>query len=55
MPLMIAVASRGGMGGGDIKLAAMMGAFLGWPQTAVALLVAFVSVKLSMRVASGRM
>ena len=40
--LMIAVASRGGMGGGDIKLAAMMGAFLGWPQTAVALLVAFV-------------
>lgn len=26
----IAVASRGGMGGGDIKLAAMIGAFLGW-------------------------
>ena len=26
----IAWASRGGMGGGDIKLAAMLGAFLGW-------------------------
>jgi len=30
------------MGGGDIKLAAMMGAFLSWPATAVALLLAFV-------------
>lgn len=38
----IAVASRGGMGGGDIKLAAMMGAFLGWPATLVAVLSAFV-------------
>lgn len=38
---LIAVASRGGMGGGDVKLAAMLGAFLGWPGVAVALLVAF--------------
>ncbi len=39
--LLIAVLSRGGMGGGDIKLAAMMGAFLQWPAIAVALLLAF--------------
>ena len=26
----MAVVSRGGMGGGDIKLIAMMGAFFGW-------------------------
>src|SRR3989454_7858172 len=39
--LLIAVVSHGGMGGGDIKLAAMMGAFLSWPATAVALLLAF--------------
>ncbi len=39
--LLIAIVSRGGMGGGDIKLAAMMGAFLGWPAIAVALLLAF--------------
>jgi leader peptidase (prepilin peptidase) / N-methyltransferase len=35
----VAVASRGGMGGGDIKLIAMIGAFLGWKQ---ALLTIFV-------------
>ena len=29
----VATASRGGMGGGDIKLIAMIGAFLGWKQT----------------------
>jgi len=39
--LLIALLSRGGMGGGDIKLAVVMGAFLGWPSIAVALLVAF--------------
>lgn len=38
---LIAIASRGGMGGGDVKLAAMMGAFLGWPTIAFALLLAF--------------
>lgn len=37
----IAVASRGGMGGGDIKLAAVMGLFLGLKLTAVALFLAF--------------
>jgi leader peptidase (prepilin peptidase)/N-methyltransferase len=41
--LLIAILSRGGMGGGDIKLAAMMGAFLSWPAVAVALLLAFTS------------
>lgn len=39
--LLIAIVSGGGMGGGDIKLAAMMGAFLGWPRIAVGLLFAF--------------
>lgn len=38
---LIAIASRGGMGGGDVKLAAMMGAFLGWPTIAFAVLLAF--------------
>jgi leader peptidase (prepilin peptidase)/N-methyltransferase len=39
--LLIAVVSRGGMGGGDIKLAAVMGAFLGWPVVAAALFLSF--------------
>ncbi len=38
--LLIAVVSRGGMGGGDIKLAAMIGAFLGPAAAAVALFLA---------------
>jgi leader peptidase (prepilin peptidase)/N-methyltransferase len=38
--LAIAVVSRGGMGGGDVKLAAMIGAFLGMPGTVVALFLA---------------
>jgi leader peptidase (prepilin peptidase)/N-methyltransferase len=36
----IIVASRGGMGGGDLKLAAMLGAFLGWKVMLLAVLVA---------------
>ncbi|MGH2374034.1 MAG: prepilin peptidase [bacterium] len=39
--LAIVVLSRGGMGGGDVKLAALMGVFLGWPSIAVALFLAF--------------
>ena len=35
----IIVASRGGMGAGDMKLGAMLGAFLGWKITLFALLV----------------
>ncbi len=39
--LLIAVASRGGMGGGDIKLAAVMGLYLGWKYLLLALFLAF--------------
>jgi len=38
---LIAVVSRGGMGGGDVKLAAVMGAFLGWPVIAAGLFISF--------------
>ncbi len=40
--LAIAFVSRGGMGGGDIKLSAVMGLYLGWQKVLVALLVSFV-------------
>jgi leader peptidase (prepilin peptidase)/N-methyltransferase len=36
----IIIFSRGGMGGGDMKLGAMLGAFLGWQQVLLAILVA---------------
>jgi len=39
--LLIAVVSKGGMGGGDIKLSAVMGLYLGWQGVLVALLIAF--------------
>ena len=38
----VIVLSRGGMGGGDLKLGAMLGAFLGWKALLVALFVAVV-------------
>jgi leader peptidase (prepilin peptidase)/N-methyltransferase len=40
--LLVIVASGGGMGGGDVKLGAMLGAFLGWKVGLFALLVAVV-------------
>lgn len=42
MMLVIAVASRGGMGGGDIKFAAALGLWLGWKLTLLTLFLAFV-------------
>jgi leader peptidase (prepilin peptidase)/N-methyltransferase len=41
--LAIILASGGGMGGGDMKLAAMLGAFMGWQLTLVALFLAVVA------------
>jgi len=40
--LIIAIISRGGMGGGDVKMVAMMGLFLGWKLTLLALFLSFV-------------
>ena len=40
--LVIILVSRGGMGGGDLKLGAMLGAFLGWKALIVAVFVAIV-------------
>jgi len=39
--LLIAVVTRGGIGGGDVKMGAMVGAYLGWPLVLLALLLAF--------------
>lgn len=39
----VAMLSRGGMGGGDIKLIAMIGAFLGWQQTLVTIFIGALS------------
>lgn len=41
--LAIALVSRGGMGGGDVKLSAVMGLFLGWPAIIVSLFLAFLA------------
>lgn len=40
---LIAVISRGGMGGGDVKLAAVLGLWFGWKQLLLLVFVAFVS------------
>lgn len=41
--LVIILASRGGMGGGDMKLGAMLGAFLGWKLVLLAILLGVLS------------
>jgi leader peptidase (prepilin peptidase)/N-methyltransferase len=40
---LVIVVSRGGMGGGDMKLGAMIGAFLGWKLTVLTIMLAVVS------------
>ncbi|MCL4424973.1 MAG: prepilin peptidase [Firmicutes bacterium] len=41
--LVVATLSWGGMGGGDVKLAGVLGFYLGWPLVLLALLLAFVA------------
>jgi len=41
--LLVAVISKGGMGGGDVKLAGMVGLFLGWPLASLALFLSLVT------------
>lgn len=53
----VAAASRGGMGGGDIKLIAMIGAFLGWQQTLLTIFIGALSgsvIGLFLMVAMGK-
>lgn len=40
--LLIAVLTRGGMGGGDIKFMAVLGLWLGWPYILIVLLLSFI-------------
>jgi leader peptidase (prepilin peptidase)/N-methyltransferase len=40
--LLIAVLSRGGMGGGDVKFSFVLGIWLGWPDILLALFLSFV-------------
>jgi len=40
--LLVAIVSRGGMGGGDIKLMAALGFWIGWKYTILALLLSFI-------------
>lgn len=42
IPFAVIVLSRGGMGGGDMRLAALIGAFLGWKLALVAIFLAVV-------------
>jgi len=42
IPFAVIVLSRGGMGGGDMRLGALIGAFLGWQGAALALFMAVV-------------
>ena len=41
--LVIVLVSKGGMGWGDVKLSTVIGLFLGWQSTLVALYISFIS------------